>query len=133
MAQKRLVFTSKMPTPYHHGMVHALFPAHLHSFDGTIAMEEQRPSLETRTRHTNDGLEFSGRSFLTKAPKRSFLDTKLAVERARRLKTAGNLFVVMRLCSPAVCSYSDAGFEPRSGRKDFLLDCCCCLLLLDAA
>ena len=54
MAQNRLVFTSKSPTPWHHGMAHALFPTHLHSFDGPIAMEEQRPSLETPIRQTND-------------------------------------------------------------------------------
>ena len=49
MAQKRLVFTSKSPTPWHHGMAHTLFPTHLRSFDGPIAVQEQRPSLETRT------------------------------------------------------------------------------------
>ena len=62
MAQKWLVFTSKSPTPWHHGMAHALFPTHLHSFDGPIAMEEQRPSLETPVRQINDRLEFSRRS-----------------------------------------------------------------------
>ena len=62
MAQKRLVFTSKLPTPRHHGMAHALFPSHLHSFDGLIAMEEVWASLETPTRPTNDAPEFSGRS-----------------------------------------------------------------------
>ena len=41
-----------------------------------------------------------------------------------------NLFVVMRLSSPVVLSYLDAGFEPRCGRKDFLSACCCLLLLL---
>ena len=48
-----------------------------------------------------------------------------------------NLFVVMRLGSPVVLSYLDAGFEPRCGRKDFLTACllllllaACCLLLL---
>ena len=41
------------------------------------------------------------------------------------------LFVVMRLGSPVVLSYLDAGFEPRCGRKDFWTACCCrCLLLL---
>ena len=39
----------------------------------------------------------------------------------------------MRVCSPVVLSYLDAGFEPRCGRKDFLSACCCCLLLLLAA
>ena len=34
-----------------------------------------------------------------------------------------NLFVVMRLCSPVVLSYLDAGFEPRCGRKDFWTFC----------
>ena len=49
-----------------------------------------------------------------------------------------NLFVVMRLCSPVVLIYLDAGFEPQCGRKDFLNACllladasaCCFLLLL---
>ena len=49
MAQKRLVFTSKSPTPWHHGMAHALFTTHLYSFDGPIAMEEELPSLQTPT------------------------------------------------------------------------------------
>ena len=62
MAQKRLVFTSKLPTLWHHGMAHAIFTTPLRSFDGPIAMEEQRPSLETPTRQTNDRLEFLGRS-----------------------------------------------------------------------
>ena len=60
-----------------------------------------------------------------------FLDTKSAVERAKRLETQRNLFVVMRLGSPVVLSYLDAGFEPRCGRKDFWG--ACCLLLLAAA
>ena len=111
MAQKRLVFSSKSPTPWHHGMAHALFPTHLHAFDGLVGMEEQRPSLETPTRHTNDCLEFLGRLSLKKAQKRPFLDTKSAIARARRLQTARNLFVVMRLCSLAVLSYLHAGFE----------------------
>ena len=72
------------------------------------------------------------------AQKRPFLDTKSAVERARRLKMQRKLFVVMRLGSPVVLSYLDAGFEPRCGRKDFLTACllllllaaACCLLLL---
>ena len=55
---KRLVFSSKLPTPWHHGMGHALFPTHLHSFGGPITMEEQRASLEAPTRQTNDRLEF---------------------------------------------------------------------------
>ena len=38
-----------------------------------------------------------------------------------------NLFVVMRLGSPVVLSYLNAGFEPRYGLKDFLS---ACLLLL---
>ena len=41
-----------------------------------------------------------------------------------------NLFVVMRLCSPVVLSYLDAGFEPRCGRKDFWIACLLLLLLL---
>ena len=70
---------------------------------------------------------------LKRARKRPFLDTKSAIERARRLKTARNVFVVMRVCSPVVLSYLDAGFEPQCGRKDFFTACCCCLLLLLAA
>ena len=62
MAQKRLVLTSKSPTPWHHGMAHALFTSRLHSFVGPIAMEKERPSLETPTRQTNDRPEFFGRS-----------------------------------------------------------------------
>ena len=64
------------------------------------------------------------------AQKRPFLDAKLAIERARRPETARNLFVVMRVCSPVVLSYLDAGFEARYGRKDFLLARCLLLLLL---
>ena len=36
-----------------------------------------------------------------------------AVERARRLEMAQNLFVVMRVCSTVVLSHLDAGFEPQ--------------------
>ena len=46
---------------------------------------------------------------------------------------ARNLVVVMRLCSPVVFSYLDAGFEPRCRRKDFLVPSCLLQLLLDAA
>ena len=60
MAQKRLVFTSKSPTPWHHGMAHALFSTDLYSFHGPIAMEEQRPSLETPAPQVNECCEFSG-------------------------------------------------------------------------
>ena len=56
----------------------------------------------------------------------------MAVEPARRLETQRNLFVVMRLGSPVVLSYFDAGFEPRCGLKDFLTACCLLLLLLAA-
>ena len=41
-----------------------------------------------------------------------------------------NLFVVMRLGSPVVLSYLDAGFEPRCGLKDFWGASCLLLLLL---
>ena len=44
-----------------------------------------------------------------------------------------NFFVVMRLCSPVVLSYLDAGFGPRCGRKDFWTACLLLLLLLLAA
>ena len=94
MAQKRLVFTSKSPTSWHHSVAHALFPTHLHSFDGAIAMEEQRSSLATPTRQTNDRPEFFRTISLKTAPKQPFLDTKSAIEWAKRLKTEGNLFVV---------------------------------------
>ena len=48
-AQNRLVFTSKWTTVWHHGMVQAVLNTHLPSFDSPIAMEEQRPSLQTPT------------------------------------------------------------------------------------
>ena len=57
------------------------------------------------------------------AQKRPFLDTKLAIERTRQLKTARNSLVVMRVCSTIVLSYLDAGFEHRCGRKDFWTAC----------
>ena len=47
--KKRLIFTSKWTTVWHHGMVHALLNTDLHSFDSPITMEEQRPSLQTPT------------------------------------------------------------------------------------
>ena len=47
--QKQLIFTSKWTTVWHHGMVQALLNTHLPSFDSPIAMEEERPSLQTRT------------------------------------------------------------------------------------
>ena len=53
------------------------------------------------------------------AHKGPFLDTKSAIERARRLKTARNVFVVARVGSPLVVRYLDAGFEPRCRCKDF--------------
>ena len=59
-----------------------------------------------------------------------FLDTKSAVAWARRLEMQRNLVVVMRLCSPIVLSYLDAGFEPSCGRKDFWSARCLLLLLL---
>ena len=64
------------------------------------------------------------------AQKRPFLDAKLAIERARRPATARNLFVVLRVCSPVVLSYLDAGFEARCGRKDCFIACLLLLLLL---
>ena len=81
-------------------------------------MADQRSSLAFRT------------IVLKTAQKGAFLDTKSAIERARRLKTAPNLFVVMGICSPGVLSYLDAGFEPGCPRKVFLT---ACLLLLLAA
>ena len=58
------------------------------------------------------------------------MDTKSAMERARQLKIARNLFVVMCVCSPVVLGYSYASFEPRYGNKFFnhLLAACCLLL-----
>ena len=61
--------------------------------------------------------------------KRPFLDGKLAIEWARRLKTARNLLVVIRLGSAVVLSYLDVRFEPQCGRKDFLTACLLLLLL----
>ena len=46
---KRLIFTSKWITVWHHGMVEALLNTHLPSFESPISMEEERPSLPTRT------------------------------------------------------------------------------------
>ena len=37
---------------------------------------------------------------------------------------------MLRLSSPVVLSYLDAGLEPRCGRKESLTACCCCLLLV---
>ena len=56
------------------------------------------------------------------SPDDPFLDTKSAVERARRVKTARNLFLVMRIGSLIVLN-DYAGFEPRFRRKDFLIAC----------
>ena len=47
MAQKRLIFTSKWTTVWHHGMVQVILITDLPSFHSPIAMEEQRPSLQT--------------------------------------------------------------------------------------
>ena len=44
------------------------------------------------------------------AQNRRFLDTKSAIERGRLLKTAQNLFVMMRVCSLVFLSYLDASF-----------------------
>ena len=52
------------------------------------------------------------------------------MEQATWLKMQRKLFAVMRLCSPVVLSYLDAGFDPRCRGNDFLLACCCCCLLL---
>ena len=97
--KKWLVFTSKWTIVWHHGMVHALLITHLPSFNSPIAIKEQRPSLETPTRHTGNRPELSGGSSRKQPKNRPFLDTKLAVEGARRLKMQRNLFVVMRVCS----------------------------------
>ena len=60
---------------------------------------------------------------LKTSQKRPFLDTKSAIERARWLETARNLFVVVRVCSPVVLSYLDAVFDPRCVRKDSWIAC----------
>ena len=52
-----------------------------------------------------------------------FLDTKLAVEQARQLKTHQSLFVVISICSPLVLSHSDVAVEPRCGHKGFWTFC----------
>ena len=70
---------------WHHGMVHTLLNTHSPSFHSPIAMEEQRPSLQGPL----DTPAIVFRTIVLKtAQKRPFLDTKLAVERARRLKPA---------------------------------------------
>ena len=135
MAVKRLVFTSKWTTAWHHSVVHALLNTHLPSFDCLIAMKEQRPSSETPAWRSGDRPELSGRSSRKQsktAQRRPFLDTKLAVEQARPLKTQQHLLVAMHVCFPVVLSFLDASFEPRCGRKIFFSACycCCCLLLL---
>ena len=50
---KRLIFTSKWTTAWHHGVRDASLNAHLQSFHSPIAVEEQ-PSLETPTGHNGD-------------------------------------------------------------------------------
>ena len=57
------------------------------------------------------------------ARKQPFLDTQLAIEGASLLKMQGNVFAVMRICSPVVLSYLDAGFQPRCRCKDVLIGC----------
>ena len=64
---------------------------------------------------------------LKTAQKRPFLDTKLAVERARRLEMQRNLFVVMRLCSPVVLSHRV--FARTFGPPIAAACCYCCCLL----
>ena len=49
MVQKQLIFNSKWTTVWDHGVQDALLNTHLQSFDSPIAMEEERPSLETLT------------------------------------------------------------------------------------
>ena len=48
-AQKRLIFTSKWTSVWHHVMVHALLNTDLHFFDSPIVLEDERPSLQTPT------------------------------------------------------------------------------------
>ena len=67
------------------------------------------------------------------SPDDPLLDTKSAVERTRRLETARNFFMVMRVGSLVVLNYSDARFEPQFRRKDFLIAYLLLLLLVVAA
>ena len=92
-------FTPKSHGLWHHTMAHALFPTYLHSFDGSIAMEEQRP-LIGKSYAANQRTPWGFKTIVLKtAPKRPFLDTKSAIERAKRLKTTGKVLVVMCICS----------------------------------
>ena len=130
MSRKRLFFTSKLPTPWHHGMAHALFPTNLHSSDGPIAYGSTTALIEN-THAVDEGLSSALRTIVLKtAPKQPFLDTELAIEGARRLEMQQNLFSVMRLRSPVALSYFDTGFELRCGRKDSLTAYLLVLLLL---
>ena len=63
-------------------------------------------------------------------PKRPFVETKSAIDWARRPELLRNLFVLMRVCCPVVLSYLDTGFEPLCPGMDFLIAYCCLLLLL---
>ena len=105
-------------------MEDALFITHLQSFACLTVAETNSVDWSSLLDKPTIVLIFQD-DRLENTQKRPFLDTKLAVGRARQHETARNLFVVMPLCSPVVLSYLDAGFEPRCGRKDFLLACCC--------
>ena len=122
---------------WHHSMVHAILNTHLPSFDSRMANNPTTALIaNAHLTHRRSSRVF--RTIILKtAPKRRFLDTKSAVEWARRLKMQPNLFVVMRLGSLVVLSYLDAGFDVRCRRKDFWTTCClllaaCCLLLAAA-
>jgi hypothetical protein len=47
LVEKRLIFTSKWTTAWHHAVKDAPKNTHLQSFDSPIAAEQERPSLET--------------------------------------------------------------------------------------
>ena len=70
---------------------------------------------------------------ILKIASKQFFTTESAIERARRLKLAQNLFLYMHICSVVVLSYLHAIFERPCPQKDFLPAClllAACLLLL---
>ena len=90
------------PNPWHHAVAHAIFSTNLHSFDGPIAMEEQRPSLGNTYAADHQSSSVFRTIVLKNGSKTALLNTKLAIERGRRLETQRTLFAVMRLWSPVV-------------------------------
>ena len=49
LVEKLFIFTSKWTTTWHHSMRDASLNTHLQSFDSSIAVEEERPSVEMST------------------------------------------------------------------------------------